>query len=117
MSGKKETPCGDPQGVASAGWARGPFRSVGQVQPGRTEEVRFAGGIVHPVIVGHDIRLTGRVDREAFGLVDDVAVARPQIRDQVARSEEHTSELQSLMRISYAGFCLKKKKKQKHVNI
>src|SRR3546814_5214497 len=27
-----------------------------------------------------------------------------------SRSEEHTSELQSLMRISYAGFCLKKKK-------
>src|SRR3546814_4808183 len=30
----------------------------------------------------------------------------------IFRSEEHTSELQSLMRISYAGFCLKKKKKQ-----
>src|SRR3546814_1537576 len=30
------------------------------------------------------------------------------------RSEEHTSELQSLMRISYAVFCLKKKKKQSH---
>src|SRR3546814_4249092 len=30
------------------------------------------------------------------------------------RSEEHTSELQSLMRISYAVFCLKKKKKNKH---
>src|SRR3546814_6839899 len=30
------------------------------------------------------------------------------------RSEEHTSELQSLMRISYAVFCLKKKKKTKH---
>src|SRR3546814_6605216 len=29
--------------------------------------------------------------------------------DHVARSEEHTSELQSLMRISYAVFCLKKK--------
>src|SRR3546814_8922494 len=29
------------------------------------------------------------------------------------RSEEHTSELQSLMRISYAGFCLKKKKKKR----
>src|SRR3546814_3314715 len=29
---------------------------------------------------------------------------------RVARSEEHTSELQSLMRISYAVFCLKKKK-------
>src|SRR3546814_6536169 len=30
------------------------------------------------------------------------------------RSEEHTSELQSLMRISYAVFCLKKKKQLKH---
>src|SRR3546814_10207002 len=32
------------------------------------------------------------------------------------RSEEHTSELQSLMRISYAVFCLKKKKKKKNTN-
>src|SRR3546814_5955264 len=32
------------------------------------------------------------------------------------RSEEHTSELQSLMRISYAVFCLKKKKTQKKTN-
>src|SRR3546814_948836 len=32
------------------------------------------------------------------------------------RSEEHTSELQSLMRISYAVFCLKKKKRQEHKN-
>src|SRR3546814_20214565 len=31
----------------------------------------------------------------------------------IGRSEEHTSELQSLMRISYAVFCLKKKKTQK----
>src|SRR3546814_3712322 len=33
-----------------------------------------------------------------------------------ARSEEHTSELQSLMRISYAVFCLKKKKRKKRAN-
>src|SRR3546814_1638852 len=33
---------------------------------------------------------------------------------QAQRSEEHTSELQSLMRISYAVFCLKKKKKQRN---
>src|SRR3546814_1564120 len=33
--------------------------------------------------------------------------------EQPLRSEEHTSELQSLMRISYAVFCLKKKKKNK----
>src|SRR3546814_4867303 len=32
-----------------------------------------------------------------------------------ARSEEHTSELQSLMRISYAVFCLKKKKKKVYI--
>src|SRR3546814_3196989 len=34
----------------------------------------------------------------------------------VGRSEEHTSELQSLMRISYAVFCLKKKKKQQNIH-
>src|SRR3546814_8775441 len=33
---------------------------------------------------------------------------------RASRSEEHTSELQSLMRISYAVFCLKKKKNNKH---
>src|SRR3546814_3573217 len=42
-------------------------------------------------------------------VAEAVAMAR---RDQRVRSEEHTSELQSLMRISYAVFCLKKKNKQ-----
>src|SRR3546814_7157460 len=37
---------------------------------------------------------------------------RPVLVVASGRSEEHTSELQSLMRISYAVFCLKKKKKQ-----
>src|SRR3546814_1023689 len=46
--------------------------------------------------------------------VRDRAPARAPARR--ARSEEHTSELQSLMRISYAVFCLKKKKKEKHIN-
>src|SRR3546814_6707848 len=35
-------------------------------------------------------------------------------KSSILRSEEHTSELQSLMRISYAVFCLKKKNKTKH---
>src|SRR3546814_10384400 len=39
----------------------------------------------------------------------DWAAYRQTLRD-LTRSEEHTSELQSLMRISYAVFCLKKKK-------
>src|SRR3546814_5863709 len=42
----------------------------------------------------------------------DFLGARGQSKDQ-GRSEEHTSELQSLMRISYAVFCLKKKNKNK----
>src|SRR3546814_10377837 len=45
-------------------------------------------------------------DRVRWGAFD-------QLREQ-SRSEEHTSELQSLMRISYAVFCLKKKKEYKH---
>src|SRR3546814_4717423 len=36
--------------------------------------------------------------------------AHPELSNREERSEEHTSELQSLMRISYAVFCLKKKK-------
>src|SRR3546814_9806668 len=39
-----------------------------------------------------------------------------EIRSITERSEEHTSELQSLMRISYAVFCLKKKHKQQHIS-
>src|SRR3546814_8828742 len=46
-----------------------------------------------------------------FGVVDDQRGG-----GALARSEEHTSELQSLMRISYAVFCLKKKKKYNYVS-
>src|SRR3546814_8969788 len=47
-------------------------------------------------------------------LSDDWSVMESSLRSEARylnRSEEHTSELQSLMRISYAVFCLKKKKK------
>src|SRR3546814_8728109 len=55
------------------------------------------------------------VDHEAHGIVTVVAArAREEAaRSARRRSEEHTSELQSLMRISYAVLCLKKKKKSK----
>src|SRR3546814_1363747 len=42
-------------------------------------------------------------------LPDDQCSLLPKCNDTVVRSEEHTSELQSLMRIPYAVFCLKKK--------
>src|SRR3546814_7034678 len=41
-----------------------------------------------------------------------INVARGRVINTNARSEEHTSELQSLMSISYAVFCLKQKKQQ-----
>src|SRR3546814_7466040 len=96
-----------------------------------------AGHHVHRRRSGH------RADRREavmpIGRLNHVGVATPSIEKSVEmyvsllgatkvhepfdlpRSEEHTSELQSLMRISYAVFCLKKKKKknkiQKIINI
>src|SRR3546814_2711110 len=55
--------------------------------------------------IGSDITLTDDGD---LPLTEDTAQDDAMIRRH--RSEEHTSELQSLMRISYAVFCLKKKK-------
>src|SRR3546814_3924120 len=51
-----------------------------------------------------------RFDAWAALLAPDLSYRVP-LRVTRSRSEEHTSELQSLMRISYAVFCLKKKKK------
>src|SRR3546814_20100860 len=54
------------------------------------------------------------VSRQALVRADDGDIPNDHLLDRdfagLARSEEHTSELQSLMRISYAVFCLKKKK-------
>src|SRR3546814_6238275 len=54
------------------------------------------------VDIGGDVEIAGRLGTGAREFRDQ----RP---DGRARSEEHTSELQSLMRISYAVFCLKQK--------
>src|SRR3546814_5144173 len=61
--------------------------------------------------------ICGRLPRQDTSQVSVLsAIRRPTTPD---RSEEHTSELQSLMRISYAVFCLKKKKQNHitHINI
>src|SRR3546814_3131498 len=49
-----------------------------------------------------------RVYQNVSVLLDDIADGKIALGYNVLRSEEHTSELQSLMRISYAVFCLKK---------
>src|SRR3546814_6991597 len=68
--------------------------------------------------LGQFLRQRGAVDRDerrrappalAVQHMRDQFLARPRLA--LDRSEEHTSELQSLMRISYAVFCLKKKTK------
>src|SRR3546814_1008740 len=58
------------------------------------------------VLATADDDILGAIDDEAETLVID-----PRDIAGAHRSEEHTSELQSLMRISYAVFCLKQKKK------
>src|SRR3546814_985391 len=52
--------------------------------------------------------------REKYLASHDPIIA--ELADTIRRSEEHTSELQSLMRISYAVFCLKKKIKHTHTS-
>src|SRR3546814_4536335 len=54
-------------------------------------------------------RAGGRLDHVMIGHDQEAAVEHTLL---AGRSEEHTSELQSLMRISYAVFCLKKKKNE-----
>src|SRR3546814_9920058 len=49
------------------------------------------------------------------GVSSDCGPRQAMVSPALTRSEEHTSELQSLMRISYAVFCLNKKKNQTHV--
>src|SRR3546814_9878460 len=70
---------------------------------------------------GGSWRVLHRGDASIFGLTlggDGRGYAVGQVgtvlRTDDNRSEEHTSELQSLMRISYAGFCLKKKQTMKN---
>src|SRR3546814_4918265 len=92
----------------------GPNKSA---SPGATcpsDPVRGADGVQHaPALDQLDAALPLQLDQAAASALDAVAHVAPGVlaqHDSVGRrSEEHTSELQSLMRISYAVFCLKKK--------
>src|SRR3546814_5253402 len=82
-----------------------------------------------PGIAGKPLRIMATIYIDVFRAIPAVLVIYlvgfgipltgvPILKDLslTTRSEEHTSELQSLMRISYAVFCLKKKKKAEEVN-
>src|SRR3546814_7847228 len=65
--------------------------------------------IVHAVLIGAAAALRVDIDSAESGALRIGEERRHGGVDPPIRSEEHTSELQSLMRISYAVFCLKKK--------
>src|SRR3546814_4933128 len=69
------------------------------------------GNQIVPEIARRRIGRAGQRRGARRRLADDPGIGRAQPRID-ARSEEHTSELPSLMRISYAVFCLQKKKKK-----
>src|SRR3546814_10499611 len=85
----------------------------------RNRERRFSDAAFakHSRFVQEPVRLHARRHGPAFSrhLLVDPPRRRHVHLGNAARSEEHTSELQSLMRISYAVFCLKKKKKKRYL--
>src|SRR3546814_1775325 len=100
----RQTKPGDFENV---GADRNPVRAKPLEQ--RAEQVRSRRGQqpkrrqMTPGAIGSD-------DIGGISVIETVDL-EPVVNDEQIRSEEHTSELQSLMRISYAVFCLKKKKK------
>src|SRR3546814_9009618 len=71
-------------------------------------DLRGSEPVMVAAFIEHDLERSDPQDQEnEADLVDHGGRG-----DRQDRSEEHTSELQTLMRISYAVFCLKKKKKQ-----
>src|SRR3546814_5484373 len=95
------------------------FRSGDKLEGGG-HEMSWSGGERNRLAIGHLQNVEAavaveHVDDAVLIHVDVVGLrarlAADRLRNEGAdRSEEHTSELQSLMRISYAVFCLKKKK-------
>src|SRR3546814_7427927 len=76
----------------------------GTVGAGRLLQPRVEGEVAF--VLGRDITVSDPTIADVIRAVDFLL---PAIEIVDSRSEEHTSELQSLMRISYAVFCLKKK--------
>src|SRR3546814_8704235 len=85
----------------------------------RSDKFDFANAAIAQLDIVHGV---DAVARQGASLpVQPYSFAQPAqcrqgIEIEIFRSEEHTSELQSLMRISYAVFCLKKKNLTRHTH-
>src|SRR3546814_10241155 len=117
-------------GIYAAGWIkRGPSGVISTNKKCARETVAqlfddyLAGDLGEPSLAIEELEqeLPEHVDMHGWRRIDQYEKKagkeqkRPRVK-LVDRSEEHTSELQSLMRISYAVFCLKKKKKNEITN-
>src|SRR3546814_5536986 len=97
--------------------------AIRQAGPGCTSYSRARGGFNRPMCRSSTPQVVGRARGAACAAsaagsnCPRSALPAHSRRVPTPRSEEHTSELQSLMRISYAVFCLKKKNKKTYSDI
>src|SRR3546814_2544645 len=97
--------------------ASGTHDSASPSRKGRRRKIaRPTNSVAAAIGIGSSAMISGRWNQRSKMRVDSsgAAIEMTAIASAVAhsvRSEEHTSELQSLMRISYAVFCLQKKNK------
>src|SRR3546814_3039292 len=88
-----------------------------EIAPGHSVVIRVTGHTAERALTLDEVRervvaeIRGDRMHEAAEAEADAMVAKLAGGESLSRSEEHTSELQSLMRISYAVFCLKKQNK------
>src|SRR3546814_6894757 len=102
-------PCAASTGAARARGTPAARRRPAPLSPGRCSAAAVRGSEVSP----GGLLQNELVQRQIRNRAPKPQVLLLQILHPASlRSEEHTSELQSLMRISYAVFCLKKKKTQ-----
>src|SRR3546814_7417203 len=96
---------------------RQPDMPIEEVEDRQIDVRAHARNAVRLARIEHRLERLGRglhLRHQLARIVEHDIVVRQAVDQQQRRSEEHTSELQSLMRISYAVFCLKKKKKTKY---
>src|SRR3546814_10109449 len=111
--------------AAQGGWqfirpsgVGGPVPPLGVAMGFLPKDNKNTFNIVITMVEASPVENTARMVHEIDGLLaaDPLVTNYQNWIGQAGRSEEHTSELQSLMRTSYAVFCLKKKIKQPHNN-
>src|SRR3546814_4937472 len=106
------------EGARSRRWLKPAGRDFSfRAKTQRREDVALAAKRLSPLRVAVDATLKEKAAlRPRTGIFASSRLRAKQISPTPARSEEHTSELQSLLRISYAVFCLKKNKNTKTNN-